>query len=76
MSGRGSYVVEAGRALTPRMVDVLRAAAAGANVDETAHELGIAEGTVRTIRQAAFERLGVHSIAAAVTEARRRGAPL
>ena len=76
MSGRGSYALEAGRELSPRMVDVLRKAAQGANVNETASELGIAEGTVRTIKQAAFARLGVHSITAAITEARRQGAPL
>lgn len=60
--------------LTPRMIQVIRAAACGANVDETAHELGIAEGTVRTIRAAALQRLGVSSMPAAVAEAFRRGA--
>jgi DNA-binding NarL/FixJ family response regulator len=76
MSSAGSYAIAAGRELSPRMVDVIRSAARGASVDETGRELGIAEGTVRTIRQAAFARLGVHSITAAVDEARRRGARL
>jgi DNA-binding NarL/FixJ family response regulator len=76
MSGAGSYSIEAARELSPRMVDVLRAAARGSGIDQTARELGIAAGTVRTIRQAAFARLGVGNITAAVTEARRRGAQL
>ena len=69
----GAYSLEAGRALTPRMRDVVRSAACGANVNETASELKIAEGTVRTIRAAAMARLGVHSMPAAVAEALRRG---
>jgi DNA-binding NarL/FixJ family response regulator len=76
MSGAGSYAIAAGRELTPRMVDVLRKAAQGASVNETASELRIAEGTVRTIRAGILARLGVPNMTAAVDEARRRGAPL
>lgn len=67
------YSLEASRDLTPRMRDVIRSAARGSSIGETARELAIAEGTVRTIRAAALQRLGVHSIAAAVGEAYRRG---
>jgi two-component system nitrate/nitrite response regulator NarL len=67
------YSITAGRALSPRMRDVVAAAARGASIGQTATELGVAEGTVRTIRAAALARLGVHSIAAAVGEAYRRG---
>jgi DNA-binding NarL/FixJ family response regulator len=69
----GSYAIAAGRELTPRMVDVLRAAARGRGVKESALELRIAEGTVRTIRAGILARLGVPNITAAVDEARRRG---
>ena len=68
-----AYSIAAGRELSPRMRDVLRAAAAGETVSSTALELRLAEGTVRTIRAAALARLGVHSIAAAVAEAYKRG---
>jgi len=67
------YRIEAGRALSPRMREVVGAAARGRSIGQTAAELGVAEGTVRTIRAAALARLGVHSIAAAVGEAYRRG---
>jgi two-component system response regulator DesR len=69
----GSYSIEAGRSLTPRMRDVLRSAAAGASVGETAGELRISEGTVRTLRAALLARLDVRNMTAAVDEARRRG---
>ena len=60
--------------LTPRMRDVLRAAARGATVEATARELGVSSSTVRTIRAAALARLGVHSMPAAIAEAYRAGA--
>ena len=63
-----------GGELTPRMVDVIRAAARGATVDATADELGVSSSTVRTIRAAALARLGVHTIGAAIAEAYRAGA--
>jgi len=59
--------------LTPRMRDVLQAAARGATVDSTADELGVSSSTVRTIRAAALARLGVHTIGAAIAEAYRAG---
>lgn len=67
------YSIAASRDLTPRMRDVLRSASRGASIGQTALELKIAEGTVRTIRAAALQRLDVHTIAAAVGEAYRRG---
>lgn len=70
----GSYSPEAGRPLTPRMVEVLRCAATGATIEATALELGCSGSSVRTIRSALFARLGVHSITGAVIEASRRGA--
>jgi DNA-binding NarL/FixJ family response regulator len=71
-----SYAIAASRELTPRMFDVLRSAARGASVKESASELRIAEGTVRAIRAGILARLDVPNMTAAVTEARRRGAPL
>jgi len=60
--------------LTPRMVDVIRAAGHGASVKTTAVELGVSRATVRTVRAAAFARLGVSTMPAAIAEAYRRGA--
>ena len=59
--------------LTPRMRDVLRAAAHGSSVDETAGELHIAPGTVRAVRQAALVRLGARNVVQAVAVAIERG---
>jgi DNA-binding NarL/FixJ family response regulator len=70
----GSYSPEAGRPLSPRMVEVLRLAARGATLEATAAELELAVSTVCTIRSAAFARLGVSSVTAAVVEASRIGA--
>lgn len=61
------------RALTPRMRDVLRAAAAGASAKETAGELHLSEACIRTVRRGALARLGQRNITAAVVEAYRRG---
>jgi len=72
MTGPGSYALDAARGLSPRMRDVL-GGPPGEHVKETARRLSIAEGTVRTIRQAAFAILGVSNMEAARTEARRRG---
>ena len=60
--------------LTPRMVDVIRAAAAGSSVKATALELGVSRATIRTVRAAAYARLDVHTMPAAIAEAYRRGA--
>ena len=60
-------------ALTPRMMDVLRAAACGANVVETAGELHVSPGTVSSVRAAILVRLGARNIVHAVTLARDRG---
>ena len=68
-----SYSIAAELGLSPRMRDVLRAAAAGHSIASTARELRLAEGTVRTVRAAALARLGVHSMPAAIAEAYKRG---
>lgn len=68
-----SYSIAAGRDLTPRMLDVLRAAAAGKTAKGTALELGVTEATVKTIRAALCERLGASNMASAIGEAARRG---
>jgi len=59
--------------LTPRMRDVLRAAAAGSTVTQTARELGVSDATVCSVRAAACERLGVRGVTAAVARAYARG---
>jgi DNA-binding NarL/FixJ family response regulator len=59
--------------LTPRMRDVLRAAARGANERETAGELCIAPGTVKSVRAAVLVRLGARNIVEAVAIAYRTG---
>lgn len=68
---RGSYS-ELGP-LTPRMVDVLRAAAQGASTIETGRELNLAPSTVQTIRGAVLVRLHARNIVEAVAIAYRRG---
>ena len=73
MRSTGSYSVAAARGLTPRMVDVMRAAERGSSVARTAAELRVSESTVKAIRAALFSRLGVGTITAAIAEARRRG---
>lgn len=54
------------RALTPRMLDVLAAAAAGRTVTQTALELGVAESTVKAVRAALCARAGAPNLTAAV----------
>ena len=59
--------------LTPRMRDVLGAAARGKRIRATAAELHVSEQTVRSLRAAACARLGAPNITAAVVIALRRG---
>ena len=67
-----SYRDEPGQ-LTPRMRDVLRAAARGASSRETALELHVSEHTVQHLRAAASTRLEARNITAAVAIAVSRG---
>jgi DNA-binding NarL/FixJ family response regulator len=60
-------------ALTPRMRQVLRSAAAGRTIGQTALELGLAEATVANIRAALCARLHASNITAAVDAAHRGG---
>jgi DNA-binding NarL/FixJ family response regulator len=60
-------------ALTPRMRDVLQAAALGQTAIQTADDLGLSESTVKTIRAALCARLRVHGLPAAVAAAYRLG---
>jgi len=55
------------------MRDVLRLAAAGRTVTQTALELGVAEATVSNVRAALFARLGAHNVTGAIAAARQRG---
>lgn len=59
--------------LTPRMLDVLRAAARGSTAEQTGAELYISVHTVKTIRAAACSRLGVSNVTAAVAITIRAG---
>lgn len=59
--------------LTPRMAQVLQAAASGMTVAETARALHVSQHTVWHERGALFDRLGVDSMPAAVLAAVRRG---
>jgi DNA-binding NarL/FixJ family response regulator len=68
------YSDHAMRRLTPRMVDVLRAAASGRTALETALELGVSEQTIKSERAAACARLQVPNTIAAVAAAIRSGA--
>lgn len=61
------------RPLSPRMRDVLAAAAAGRTVTQTALELHVAEATVWSVRAALCARLEVPNVTAAVLAAVRRG---
>ena len=55
--------------LTPRQRDLLRLLAAGQTNTQIARQLGISEGTVRTHLENIYDRLGVSSRTAAVTQA-------
>lgn len=68
------YSAEVARPLTPRMLDVLRAAARGLSAKQTAAELGISEHTVHAVRAALCARLGAVNVTAAVDRAHRLGA--
>ena len=59
--------------LTPRMRDVLTAAASGLTTRQTAQTLHLSEATVWTVRAALCARLGASNITAAVYVAARRG---
>jgi DNA-binding NarL/FixJ family response regulator len=65
MTGSGGYSRTAER-LTPRQRDVLACAASGRTITATALELGIAEGTVRTIRSSVVVRAHAHTFTEAV----------
>jgi len=58
--------------LTDRELDVLRCLVRGLSYGETADDLGISEGTVRTHVRAVYRKLQVHSVAQAI----RRGMEL
>jgi DNA-binding CsgD family transcriptional regulator len=73
VSDRG-YCGEGGvGSLTPRMIDVLRAAARGRTAEQTGDELYISVHTVKTIRASACARLGVTNVTAAVALTIRAG---
>jgi DNA-binding CsgD family transcriptional regulator len=61
------------RDLTPRETDVLEAAARGLSSGATARFLGLREGTVRTHRRNIRRQFQVHTTAAAVATAMRKG---
>ncbi|HVE72323.1 MAG TPA: response regulator transcription factor [Thermoanaerobaculia bacterium] len=61
---------EAGRALTPRELDIVRMTAAGARNREIAAQLGISEGTVKMYLHTIYEKLGVNSRVALANYAR------
>lgn len=56
----------AGPGLTPRERDILRLAAAGLSVKQTAHVLGVAVKTVESLQRQLFRKLGVRGRAGAV----------
>lgn len=58
--------------LTPRQAEVIRLAAAGLSVKETARVLGVRPKTVTNCRDAAYRRLGVHNRVQAVVALWRR----
>jgi DNA-binding NarL/FixJ family response regulator len=59
--------------LTERQVQVLRCAAAGVSIAETARRLHMSTSTVKNHRQQIFARLRVSNVPAAVYEATLRG---
>lgn len=59
--------------LTPRLVDVLQALAAGETLGETAARLRLSEDTVKTHRRRLYARLGARTGAHAVAIASGRG---
>jgi DNA-binding NarL/FixJ family response regulator len=69
VAGYSTQVTE----LTPRMRDVLAAAASGKPAKTTAYELHLSESTIAKLRAAACARLDAPNITAAVYIAARRG---
>jgi DNA-binding NarL/FixJ family response regulator len=59
--------------VSPRQLDLLRAIADGRTNKEIAHDLSLSSATVNDYMKQLFQRLGVASRAAAVSEALRRG---
>ncbi|MEV6833562.1 helix-turn-helix transcriptional regulator [Streptomyces sp. NPDC051133] len=57
--------------LSPRLVDVLQALAAGETLSETATRLSLSEDTVKTHRRRLYARLGARTGAHAVAIASR-----
>jgi DNA-binding CsgD family transcriptional regulator len=66
-------VVQAGGALTPRELDVLRLVARGLGNKEIAADLGITTHTVKYHLAAVLEKLGVRSRTEAVSLGIRKG---
>jgi len=58
--------------LTPRQAQVLHLLARGCSTEQMAHELGVANDTIRNHVRAVLRRLGVHSRLEAVIEAHER----
>lgn len=52
--------------LTPRLLDIVRASAAGLSLSETAQQLAISDNTVRVHRRRLVARLGARSLTQAV----------
>jgi DNA-binding NarL/FixJ family response regulator len=69
----GRILQRSSPALTPRELDMLRAAARGLGNKQIARELGVSPRTVQTHLTAAFAKLGVTSRTEAVLEAIKRG---
>jgi DNA-binding CsgD family transcriptional regulator len=59
--------------LTPREIEVIALAAAGAGIPELSEELALSPDTVRTHLKHIYAKLGVHNRTAAVTRAIRLG---
>lgn len=65
--------IASGERLAPREADILRLIAKGLTKDAVADELGISPHSVSGYLRRAFDKLHVHSLPAAVSEAIRRG---
>lgn len=63
--------------ITPREYDVWRQCALGSGLKDTARALGVAVGTIGTMRRSLFYKLGVHSAyqAGMAYESRKPGRP-
>ena len=69
----GQCVQSDGPVLSERERQVLNAFSRGLSIPQTAAELILGVGTVKTYTQRLYEKLGVSDRAAAVAEAMRRG---